>query len=455
MSFSHSLPPPTAGRAPLVRGSPHVPRRRVAIVLGVLALLAAALTAARPVWQEALADIVQGDASRVARALARQLAREGPRLGPVESSGAEVRLPGSRLRLEVLRQPPNSHDAPARQAEVHVHVRVAFGAAGDSCLEACIYGRGADRRAAIEQAAEAYRTRAFPVVLALATGDASDARPFGGTEPWGVTGRRGFAGPVFALGSASAEVGGGLLSAPLFEGVTVPADGRGHLLKAVLLAQNGAWTRTVELDGDSTSVAGAAWNGAAAPAGVAVVIRFASFLQVDRGYDAQARETGLRRLGFVRAAASASCPLDPLPDRLRAARSSPPSAAEAASWTARTSAWMGRARLATTRLSRCSARRAANSSRTTSSSVPAGLASPRRARTPRQASRPGLRRVVARRPSARCRPTGAPANRRGMPGAAPCSVRRSLQAAASPVTSPGAARRWSAPVLRARTIQPA
>jgi hypothetical protein len=292
------------GRSPL--GS----RRTLLTALAVVvAVGAAAAHALRGPLRAALA----GDAGRVVEALAALLRAEGTGLEPVAVADREVSLLGGRVVLAVRRE----EDGEEGKRDVHVHVaaRVAEGPAG---LEACITGTGADRDAAVADAARAYQVRVLPVVLALAGGGAADALPFGGTEPWGVAGFRGFVGPLAWRGERSDQPPEAFLQARLFEGASLPDDRRPHLLKVVLLANDGGWRRWLELDGQGTQVAGAPWTGAAVPPRAAMVVRYAAFGKRDLGSQPAVRAEALERIAAAEGAATTAtaCPLQLMPAHL-------------------------------------------------------------------------------------------------------------------------------------------
>jgi hypothetical protein len=96
-----------------------------------------------------------------------------------------------------------------------------------------------------------------------------------------------------ALPDATSEA---LLREPLFAAIAAPADGRPHLAKVVLIAKDGAWTRSVEVDGVAGDVHEAAWHGVPAPSSTASVVRFAAFRARDRRGAQDARDAALRRI---------------------------------------------------------------------------------------------------------------------------------------------------------------
>jgi hypothetical protein len=280
-----------------------------------LVLLLAVVAALAAGWRPLLARLVLavlGDEGFVAQVLAAKLRAGEPGLGPVDASGSQVSLLGGRVRVLVRRE------AGAENAPVHFVATLADG--GPGVLEARILGFGNGRIEALGSAIEAFRTWALPPIVALAHADpASKVAPFGGTERWGVPGFRGFAGPMMWRGGAppTEDEDEALREADLFAGLSLPEDDRPHLLKAVLAAKDGAWRRSLELDGVATPVTGRTWAGSPAPPGSAEIVRFAAFRKRDHRELSDRRAEGLRRVvaGEGAALAQGECPLARLPAR--------------------------------------------------------------------------------------------------------------------------------------------
>jgi hypothetical protein len=289
---------------------PHGSRRTL---LTALAVVVAAGAAAAQALRGPIRAAMAGDAGRVVEALAALLRAEGTALEPLAVSDREVSLLGGKVVLAVRREEDAQRDE--RDVHVHVGVRVAGGPAG---LEACIMGTGTDRGAAVADAAQAYRARVLPVVLALAGVGAADALPFGGTEPWGVAGFRGFVGPLAWRGELRDQLAEAVQQARLFEGASLPGDRRPHLLKVVLLAKDGGWRRWLELDGQGTQVAGAPWTGVAVPPGAAMVVRYAALEKRDRVALPAVRAEALQLIAAAEGASpsSTACPLQLMPAHL-------------------------------------------------------------------------------------------------------------------------------------------
>jgi hypothetical protein len=277
-------------------------------------LVAVALAAIPHPWVGPIRELLHGDAGRVARALAARLRAEQPGLERIDLAGKEVRLAGGRIRLVVRTEETD----PERTDIAHVHVAAALAEGTATGVDACVFGLGKDHAEALGDAAEVYRTWALPPLLALANaGPSSGALPFGGTEAWGVAGVRGYVGALGERGGVPEVIGAALHQASLFEGLPLPDDERPHLLKVVLLAQDGAWRRSLELDGVGTSVFEQVWSGVDAPAGTASVVRFAAFLKRDRRDRPDARAEALRQIvaGEAEVLARGRCPLQVLPAR--------------------------------------------------------------------------------------------------------------------------------------------
>ena len=232
-----------------------------------------------------------GDAVAVAAALAATLRAQD--VGTVDVADSKVVLLGGDLRLSVETL-PRADDHPSL---MHAHVRAEAGRIQLQGVEACIVGVGVDKDARIASVASKYLDTAFPPLLSLIrAGAVRGAVVFHGTEPWGIPGRRGFAGP--AVGFGPAVDGASLDRAGLMSGVRrLPDDGRAHLLKVTLDGTSGGWSRTVELDGEETVASDNRWAGLPPSTGPALVVRFAVFDRSDALAKSEARADAQRRLG--------------------------------------------------------------------------------------------------------------------------------------------------------------
>lgn len=240
------------------------------------------------------ASWMEGDTGTVAQALAEKL-RGAPGVpGPVTASGNQVKLLGGKVRLRV-RDDGKKGDRPTM---AHMHV-IAELTGESGALDACLYGNGDTRQAALVDAAERYLERAFPPILAMVHEDATTgALRFGGTEPWAVPGFRGLLGVWSWWGTLPDEDGlfAAMRTARPFEGLAgLPADGQTHLAKVILTAEGDAWTRTIELDGNLSNVAGDRWTGVPAVKDV-ILVRFAAFRKADALKDEKARGEAGRTL---------------------------------------------------------------------------------------------------------------------------------------------------------------
>jgi hypothetical protein len=272
-----------------------------------LSTLLAALAVARPGRAAGGAD----DASRVAVKIASLLRASGV---PAKVVSAGIAIDRTDLRIEVRdpRTPGDGRDV------LHVHVAAQFPGATSGGLDACTYGIGSTSEERVASAAESYVVRAFPPVYALVRGEATAAQRFGGTEPFAVPGFRGFLGPLLVQGDAGSATGEALTESRLFEGLRLPDDGRAHLLKVVLLAEDGTFVRTLELDGNPTQVTEAPWSGVPAPANPVLAVRFAAFRFRDAISRSEARATALVRLAKRERWLfdGVACPLDVAPKEL-------------------------------------------------------------------------------------------------------------------------------------------
>lgn len=191
------------------------------------------------------------------------------------AKGAEVIFPEGRLRV-------TDRGDGARVAHFHVEM---------GALNACAAGVGATDDERAVSTAEAFLASAFPVFLSHA-----HRRPelgavrFHGGEPWAVPGHSGILGKAFVRGGGSDTAPHGRA---LFAGLTLPAGV--HLVKSVLDGTQGAWKRSVELDGETALMTDAAFE-APAPKEPSMVVQFALIEGADRFEDAAARDAALAAL---------------------------------------------------------------------------------------------------------------------------------------------------------------
>lgn len=224
-----------------------------------------------------------GDARTVAEAIA-----AAARTGDLEANVGPDELVLSAGGAALVRAQVRDEGRPEDEAgSAHVHVVARLPGAPAPGLDACVFGQGGTRQEALRAAARAYVERALPPILAMAREEASTtALRFGGDEPYAVPGFRGLAGPLvfWAKGLSQAELEELFTAGRMFGGLSpaeLPADGRPHLLKVVLLARDGTWSRTLELDGRATSITGERWAGVPAPPAPVMALRFAVFRDRD------------------------------------------------------------------------------------------------------------------------------------------------------------------------------
>lgn len=174
------------------------------------------------------------------RHLLRALAPFEADLGHPSLTRDGVAIGGLRLRPSVLDD---------EDGQLHVHVQMAV--PNSRPLEACLSGLGESPAERLEQGAIGFVERAFTV---FAAGTQDRARPggypFAGDEAWAVPGSRGYVGNVAFLGDEPIEQDS-LNALPLFDGLSgvLPQDGV-HVVKVTAHQLDGAWKRTIELDGD-------------------------------------------------------------------------------------------------------------------------------------------------------------------------------------------------------------
>jgi len=242
-------------------------------------------------------DILKGRERRVAREIATAIrATAGTSLGAIESSGNEIRALGGNVRIEVA----SRREAIKFQGTAHYHVTARLPNGAERGLDACVVGLGETEELALSDIAEIYVRFALPPLLSLMKpGAVSSVRVAPGTDDWGVPGFRAFVGPLGMRGpiGGTQALGDELNRSPLFKGLAyLPTDGRAHLLKVVLVARNGTWRRSLELDGQPTSIKDEHWTGAPAPPDFMSVVGFAAFERRDALASEGPRTAALKRL---------------------------------------------------------------------------------------------------------------------------------------------------------------
>jgi hypothetical protein len=280
------------------------------VLLGAAALSLVALVS----WPHLQALLDRKLPPRVAaRAIAESLRKFADTVGPVETSGAELRLFKGTLRL-VVSEP---RDSVAREAMGHFHVLATLADTPSASLDACLIGVGDSPDQRLESAVHAFVGVAFPPVLSRFKGEPMlGAHLFWGDEPWGVPGMHGYAGTVLARGAVDMA---SALEAPLFSGVpNLPRDGKLHLIKVVLYSKDGFWRRTVELDGHETGVSERRFAALHADAEPGMIVRYALFDKPATAAAADARERALERLKAREAwlFTPEGCPADRIPAAL-------------------------------------------------------------------------------------------------------------------------------------------
>jgi hypothetical protein len=278
----------------------------------MLALLAVALVlVVRFAWPRVQANLDQKSPPRIAaRAIAKSLLERVDTVGPVEVSGAELRLFKGMLRLAVSEVRDGGNGA----AMDHFHVLTTMADAPTASLDACILGRGDSPEQRLGSVAAAFVGVAFPPLVSRFKGEpVLGARPFWGDEPWGVPGMSGYVGAVLTRGSVDQAQ---FMDAPLFSDVPdLPRDGRIHLIKTIAYSKDGFWLRTVELDGQATRVADQPFAPLAPAAKPGMIVRYAVFDNLATPAVAAGRDQALERLKAREAwlFPAGDCPADLLP----------------------------------------------------------------------------------------------------------------------------------------------
>lgn len=230
-------------------------------------------------------------------------------LGPVEVHGDEIDLLGGRLQL-VVRVP---HDEASDQAPVHVHVLAIPKERKAGRLDLCIVGTQ------LADAAHALTENALPpLISALRQHPVLDAFHAWSDTFHGIAGHSAYFGSYHVRGDADSPAVSNLLDADILTNLPeLPADGRMHLLKVVVVAQDGDWMRNLELDGDIKLETSHPMN---IPSSAAAMV--VAFIVLDGEADPR-DDPGARRAAHQRLAAHprwlpdpTECPAKALPAKL-------------------------------------------------------------------------------------------------------------------------------------------
>jgi hypothetical protein len=250
-----------------------------------------------------------------ARAIALSLRERAETVGPVEISGAELRLLDGKLRLVVSK--PDDADSGAVMS--HFHVLATAADVPSAALDACIMGMGDSPEKRLQDVVQGFVGVAFPAVFSRIKGQPLlGAHPFRGDEPWGVPGMRGYAGTVLARGSVHPRA---FMDAPLFSDIpNLPRDGKLHIIKAVLYPKGGFWLRTLELDGQKTGISERRFAPVDPQGESGMIVRYAVYDRASTPAAAGGREHAVERLKAREAwlFAAEECPADLIPAALPA-----------------------------------------------------------------------------------------------------------------------------------------
>ena len=236
-------------------------------------------------------------------------------LQPYESTVGKVRVAGDEelalldgeLRLSITQ-------LPTERQRAHFHVRARWTGSPRSNPEACLMGVGPDERAQFANAQLVFIENILPPLLSIVRKTPLlSATPFHGTEAWSVPDRRGYSVGYSPGGSPGPE----LNDIPPFTGLTPPADGLLHIAKVVLLAENGHWLRTIEIDGQATPIVDQVW--AEASVNGVLALQFAAFEAHDAIEDEARRRAALVEVerGPAWLPLEDPCPADLLPASFR------------------------------------------------------------------------------------------------------------------------------------------
>ncbi|MGC4119764.1 MAG: hypothetical protein QM765_35360 [Myxococcales bacterium] len=259
-----------------------------------------------------IARLLRGhvDADDAAAAIGKKLREHGDVIGPVEVEARRLSLAGGKLRLTVLEQ----DDSREQGRWTHFHVRAEL---EGSRIETCAMGVGDTPEARFADLASAFVGASFAPIWSRFTGEPLfEARPFWGDEEWSVRGFHGFAGPVHTRGLDPQD----LEDADFFSEIPfLPADGKLHLVKSVLLSKEDHWERSIEIDGATTAIAGQPWSKVPALHEVGMAIRIAVYDVRDVPRAPEDRNAALERLAAREAwlFPADQCPLDVMPTAFR------------------------------------------------------------------------------------------------------------------------------------------
>lgn len=304
------------------------------IVLLVVGLLAACSGPGKSVSIDPDSKGVESDI--VVEGVVAHLRAQEQIFGPVRVESGQVILLDGRVRLSVT---PRDDKHASLEPGVHFHVLAQVPEASQAGLDACIFGVGSGRDTKLASIGELYVTRALaPIWSRLKEDELLESSRFHGTDSWGIGGRRGFAGPITIVKSTRSDQkqpgdsGNGseeeaitrlMESTPWMLNLPhLPDDGKMHLLKIVLIGRDGAWRRSIELDGEPTLVTDEPFTGNSPPIGDMSLIQFAVFDRADTLSDNAARSRAMHSLGAQPAwlPAEETCPLDVMPMEFKETR---------------------------------------------------------------------------------------------------------------------------------------
>lgn len=241
-------------------------------------------------------------------ALAQRLGEEVREVGPVQRTPTGIHLERSGLSLEVVTYPMDDGLG-------HMHVLARLDGSDQIPLNACVVDQGVDEAQLTASLVNSYVYVALPSILSQVEGRSRlGGRRFGGSEPYAAPGRRGFVGAWKSLGDVTLQA---LELARSWESLPdLPDDQALHLLKVTIFCEEGACTRTVELDGAEEPCFHGPVTGLVPPAGPAMAVQYAVMGGPDTLLDESARAGALEELStdpqWLRPATS--CPADAAPE---------------------------------------------------------------------------------------------------------------------------------------------
>ncbi|MFH5803298.1 hypothetical protein [Alienimonas sp. DA493] len=179
----------------------------------------------------------------------------------------------------------------SRDGVVHAHVMATLHEHDDEALDACLFGMGEDREAALEQAAVMWITcvagpiKSFidnePVCMTCQAGvEGGDASEGYSQGDYGLSGLRAFVGPSISRGFQDGAVQLALDDTkPWFRfAAESAAPRRVHLAKATVVSEGGeGWRRELEIDGHDVSHQDPNWPAGVQGPGFGYLTRFAVF----------------------------------------------------------------------------------------------------------------------------------------------------------------------------------